>query len=153
MIMWEFTSGTPPFDNEAHDLQLSIGICQGERPEIIGNTPQCYIDLMKECWDNDLLKRPNASAIKNIIKYWYKIISNRNIIDGIISKELRDSLIEFYEADKVLKEQQTNISSKSHPQAYHTSRLLDYTNQLNKILNQEKHIEAEYSGMFYFFII
>src|SRR5688572_33297714 len=47
MIMWEFTSGIPPFNNRAHDLQLSISICKDERPEIIKNTPQCYVDLMR----------------------------------------------------------------------------------------------------------
>ena len=49
MIMWEFTSGVPPFDNRAHDLQLSISICKDERPEIIKDTPKCYVNLMKRC--------------------------------------------------------------------------------------------------------
>jgi len=60
MIMWEFTSGIPPFSDRAHDLQLCLSICGGERPKIIENTPQCYIDLMKKCWDKDPLKRPIA---------------------------------------------------------------------------------------------
>ncbi|RGB29994.1 kinase-like domain-containing protein, partial [Rhizophagus diaphanus] len=60
MIMWEFTSGVPPFNDRAHDIQLSISICKGERPEIIENTPQCYVDLMKMCWDKDPLKRPSS---------------------------------------------------------------------------------------------
>ncbi|PKC09844.1 hypothetical protein RhiirA5_415132 [Rhizophagus irregularis] len=37
----------PPFNNRAHDIQLSLSICKGEFPEIIEDTPQCYIDLMK----------------------------------------------------------------------------------------------------------
>ncbi|PKY27028.1 kinase-like protein, partial [Rhizophagus irregularis] len=61
MIMWEFTSGIPPFNNRAHDLHLSLSICKGERPEIIENTPQCYVDLMKKCWNEDPLKRPSTS--------------------------------------------------------------------------------------------
>ena len=56
MIMWEFTSGIPPFNDRAHDFQLCYNICKGERPEIIESTPQCYIDLMKKCWDEDPLK-------------------------------------------------------------------------------------------------
>ena len=44
MIMWEFTSGITPFHDRAHDLQLCLSICRGERSEIIENTPQCYID-------------------------------------------------------------------------------------------------------------
>ncbi|RGB36279.1 hypothetical protein C1646_697585 [Rhizophagus diaphanus] len=47
MIMWEFTFGIPPFNDKAHDLQLALDICKGKRPEIIENTPQCYVDLMK----------------------------------------------------------------------------------------------------------
>ncbi|POG65856.1 kinase-like domain-containing protein [Rhizophagus irregularis DAOM 181602=DAOM 197198] len=35
MIMWEFTSGIPPFNYEAHDLELSLSICEGERPKIM----------------------------------------------------------------------------------------------------------------------
>jgi serine/threonine protein kinase len=35
MIMWEFTSGVSPFNNKAHNLQLSLSICRGKRPEII----------------------------------------------------------------------------------------------------------------------
>ncbi|RGB35818.1 kinase-like domain-containing protein, partial [Rhizophagus diaphanus] len=58
MIMWEFTSGIPPFKYEAHDYDLTLNICKGERPEIIKNTPKCYIDLMKKCWDSNPSNRP-----------------------------------------------------------------------------------------------
>ncbi|RGB42366.1 kinase-like domain-containing protein, partial [Rhizophagus diaphanus] len=60
IIMWEFTSKILPFNDKAHDLQLALSICKGERPEIIENTPQCYIDLMKKYWDEDPLKRPSS---------------------------------------------------------------------------------------------
>jgi serine/threonine protein kinase len=30
MIMWEFTSKIPPFNNRAHDIQLALSICKGE---------------------------------------------------------------------------------------------------------------------------
>ena len=56
MIMWEFTSGIPPFNDRAHDFQLALSICKGERPEIIKNTPQCYIDLIKKCWNGSIKK-------------------------------------------------------------------------------------------------
>ena len=139
MIMWEFTSGIPPFNDRAHDLQLSISICKGERPEIIENTPQCYIDLMKKCWDKDSLKRPNASEILNIINNWIS-----NIINEDIEEESRNIIMEFYKADNILKNRQTNISdipdiinSESHSQAYHTSHLLDFSIKLNEVLEKE----------------
>jgi len=208
MIMWEFTSGIPPFDNRAHDLQLSISICKGERPEIIKNTPQCYVDLMKKCWNKNPLKRPSASEIREIIKDWISIIADIDTMkydtmkydtEKYDTKEYTEEYtekynteeyntekydtekyteeyttvefdtkeyntkeydteeydtkkygikeyveykniiaIEFYKADKILKQKQkqTNtsdiINNKSHPQAYHTSRLFDFTKKLNE---------------------
>ena len=144
MIMWEFISGIPPFNDKEHDFHLALSICKGERPETIENTPQCFIDLMKKCWDEDPLKRPNASEIKKIINNWISYITEKDI-----NEKSKNIAIEFYEADKFLKQKQTNISTvKSHSQTYHTSRLLDFTKSLNEILSTK----AEYSGMFYFFL-
>ncbi|GBC01718.1 hypothetical protein RclHR1_00430035 [Rhizophagus clarus] len=61
MIMCEFTSGIPPFNYKAHDFHLGLSICEGERPEIIRNTPKCYVDLMKKCWDSDPENRPTLN--------------------------------------------------------------------------------------------
>ena len=58
--------------------------------------------------------------------------------------------MEFYKADTNILNTSNIISNKSHSKAYHTSRLLDFTKQLNEILNQEKHVEAKFSGIFYF---
>ena len=133
MIMWEFTSGMPPFDDKAHDFQLSLSICNGKRPEITKNTPKCYVNMMQKCWDEDPLIRPNASEIENIIENWIKIISNKEIFHKSSNEEVRNDIIEFYKADKNLKEQANVLHiSESHPQAYHTSRLLDFTKQLDR---------------------
>ncbi len=142
MIMWEFTSEIFPFNDREHGFHLALNICNGERPKIIENTPRCYIDLMIKCWDEDPLKRPKASEIKEIIKNWYKCISDENI------KEESENIVkEFYEADKFLKQKQTNASTfKSHPQAYQTSRLLNFTEQLNEVLNQVEKGRTNYLG-------
>ncbi len=47
MIMWEIISGISLFNDRAYDLHLSLSICRGERPKIIENVSQCYINLMK----------------------------------------------------------------------------------------------------------
>ena len=136
MIMWEFTSGIPPFNDKAHNLQLALGICKGKRPEIIENTPQCYIDLMKKCWDKNPLKRPNSSEIINNINDWIENICNQNIINENFNEELENKIWkQFYNADKSLKQNPTNdLIIKSHSQAYHTSQLLNFTKKLNEIL-------------------
>ncbi|CAI2194484.1 13381_t:CDS:1, partial [Funneliformis geosporum] len=76
IIMWELISGVFPFNNEAHDFQLSLDICKGKRPKDIENIPKCYISLMKNCWNGNPLKRPTALEIKNIIESWYNNIKN-----------------------------------------------------------------------------
>ncbi|POG67214.1 kinase-like domain-containing protein [Rhizophagus irregularis DAOM 181602=DAOM 197198] len=122
MIMWEFTSGVPPFNNRAHDFQLSLSICEGERPEIIENAPQCYVDLMKKCWDETPLKRPSSEEVLNIISDWIFLPSNVKVED--INEELKCNIMEFINAPI---EHNNNLATESHPQAYYTSRLLDFT--------------------------
>ncbi len=130
MIMWEFTSGVPPFNNKAHNLQLGLSICRGERPEIIENTPQCYLDLMKKCWEMDPLKRPTASEVMNVFRNWRFHCKRIGIING----KFKNDEMEFQKAGP------TNNKSiiESHPQSFHTSRLLDFTEQLNNILDREE---------------
>ncbi len=133
MIMWEFTSGVSPFNGRAHDLQLSLDICKGERPEIIENTPQYYIDLMKKCWNEDPSKRPSASEVLNIIKKWIYLPSGMKVEN--ISKELKDNIMEFINAPVG----HIKPIIKSHPQASFTSRLFDFTSEKlnNEILKSE----------------
>ncbi|CAB4422508.1 unnamed protein product [Rhizophagus irregularis] len=132
MIMWEFTSGVPPFNDREHDLQLSLSICRGERPEITENTPQCYVDLMKKCWDEDPLKRPSSEEVLNTIKKWIFISDRIEIKD--INEELISQIMEFINAPIEHK----NPATEFHSQACYTSRLLNFTSEkLNGILKSE----------------
>ena len=70
IIMWEMTSGVPAFHNIPHDLNLSLNICKGIRPEIIEGTMPEYVDLMKRCWDNAPEKRPTANELEQIFFEW-----------------------------------------------------------------------------------
>ncbi len=57
MIMQEFTTGYKPFANVEHDHKLIYEIIDGKRPEITNDTPECFADLMKRCWDSDPKKK------------------------------------------------------------------------------------------------
>jgi serine/threonine protein kinase len=148
IIMWEFTSGVPPFKHKAHDLQLSLSICEGERPKIIKNTPKCYRDLMEECWDSNPSNRPTIIELKNKISEWIKCINeyyeknrdgNYNYGVNTIDNKLKNDIFEFVEADNTLVQEDNNISQtnnalaheqanisiiQSHSQACYTSRKL-----------------------------
>ncbi|CAB5216819.1 unnamed protein product [Rhizophagus irregularis] len=130
--MWEFTSGIPPFNNRAHDLHLSLSICKGERPEIIENTPQCYVNLMKKCWNEDPLKSPPTSEVRDVIKNW--IFRSYKMVIKDIDEELKSNIMEFINTPI----KHNNLATKSHPKACFTSRLFDFTSKkLNEILDSE----------------
>ncbi|RIA83895.1 kinase-like domain-containing protein [Glomus cerebriforme] len=144
MIMWEFTSGIPPFNNRAHDYQLSLSICEGERPKINKNTPKCYKELMEKCWDSDPFKRPTITDLENIISQWlrcvneYYEINNENdkniyFVVSNVDNQSKIDMDEFVRANNALTREQSNNSIvEFHPQAYYTSRLLiEILNQNN----------------------
>ncbi|RGB26121.1 kinase-like domain-containing protein [Rhizophagus diaphanus] len=53
IIMYTFAAGKRPRYNRAHNISLAKDICDGERLEIPGDTPDFYANLMLQCWDND----------------------------------------------------------------------------------------------------
>ena len=68
MLMWEISSGQPPFINYAHDYDLAMNIINGIRPKIVSGTPLEYKNLMKQCWDADPLKRPDIVTLRKKIR-------------------------------------------------------------------------------------
>ncbi|POG76597.1 hypothetical protein GLOIN_2v1554139, partial [Rhizophagus irregularis DAOM 181602=DAOM 197198] len=70
MIMWMLTSGQYPFFENDYDSLLALRICKGERPSIVEGTPKCYMDLIKRCWDNNILERPSATELEMIFRRW-----------------------------------------------------------------------------------
>ena len=45
VLLWEISSGNPPFFRESYDLNLTIGILQGRRERHVVNTPENYVKL------------------------------------------------------------------------------------------------------------
>src|SRR5437763_115750 len=64
MLMWEISSGQPPFYNHKHDFDFAMSIINGMRPKVVPGTPLEYKSLMEQCWDADPLKRPNAYTLR-----------------------------------------------------------------------------------------
>ncbi|PKY25232.1 kinase-like protein [Rhizophagus irregularis] len=117
MIMWELTTGCKPFANVEHDINLIFKILDGERPEITEDTPECYANLMKSCWDPDPKKRPSATEIRKTFGKWF--FKNKNI-EPFNQAELRR--IELLKSGNLGPE----FAKKSHPKAIYTSRPLSF---------------------------
>ncbi|RIA90634.1 hypothetical protein C1645_823080 [Glomus cerebriforme] len=60
-IYGELTTGYKPFAYVEHDIHLILKILDGERSVITEDTPECYADLMKSCWDPNAKKRPSIN--------------------------------------------------------------------------------------------
>ncbi|RIB04064.1 hypothetical protein C2G38_2048756 [Gigaspora rosea] len=102
--MWEVSSGRLAFSDKKHDLCFLTEVCDGLRPTVAKDMPQCYVDLMKRCWDNDPKKRPMASEIYEVIQSW---------------KNNYEILLKFNNYETIFEELEA-----IHPQAVYTSRFI-----------------------------
>ncbi|CAB5394886.1 unnamed protein product [Rhizophagus irregularis] len=55
--------GQPPFATEEYDIDLALEISQGRREDPILNTPENYIKIYTECWDNEPDNRPTMNQL------------------------------------------------------------------------------------------
>ncbi|KAF0529908.1 kinase-like protein [Gigaspora margarita] len=106
VILWEISSGRPPFPCFESVLSLAIHIFKGNREEPIKGTPLQYIKLYKQCWDNDPADRPETRLIFNTLK---QINPNETLIQHPIKasaqffEDLRREALVSFEQGKFLK--------------------------------------------------
>ena len=148
ILAYEILSGLPPYHNLPHDEFLALKICQGLRPKFNNiKIPLLLEYLIDQCLDADLLKRPTADQLDNIIsEFRYNYHDNKT--------EFGKQCIETKNFNNSVTSTPLNISSLSyttHPQAIYTSRLLDYKNlpepQNSKEINNQFY--AKFSGNYF----
>src|SRR2546421_2817101 len=71
VIAYEVCTGLPPYHDMAHEEHLAIRICQGLRPNSNYKIPQLILDIIKQCWDADPLKRPKAEELSKLFTNLY----------------------------------------------------------------------------------
>jgi serine/threonine protein kinase len=105
MLMWEISSGQPPFNNCEHDYDLAMNIINGIRPKIIPGTPLDYKNLMIQCWDANPLNRPDVETLQDKIRelnlYYQKNSNELNQSKENDSPEMNTSL-ESYASNRLL---------------------------------------------------
>ncbi|PKB96760.1 kinase-like protein [Rhizophagus irregularis] len=114
MIMWELTTGCKPFTDVEHDHSLIFNILDGARPEITEDTPECYTNLMKSCWDSDPEKRPSIVEICDICNSWIKDHAKNFTHAELKRKKLIKS-----------KKLGPKFAKKPHPKSIYISRSLN----------------------------
>ncbi|KAG9285212.1 hypothetical protein G9A89_004427 [Geosiphon pyriformis] len=64
MLLWELSTGKPPFYDCKHDHILIMAILNGQRPKItFPLIPPSIAKLIEECWDPNPKNRPTAEKI------------------------------------------------------------------------------------------
>ncbi|RIA83142.1 hypothetical protein C1645_475478 [Glomus cerebriforme] len=135
MIMWELTTGCKPFANVKHDINLVYKILDGERPKITEDTPECYADLMKSCWNSDPKKRPSVTEIRKTCGRW--VYRNKNIEQFNQAEIKRNELINS-------KKLGPEFAEKTHPNAIYTSiSLSSFISKCSSIQSSEDYYSIE----------
>ncbi|RHZ84582.1 hypothetical protein Glove_79g82 [Diversispora epigaea] len=62
IILWEISSGSPPFKMESN-IDLLDSIVKGKREMIISGTPSKYKELYTDCWNHNRNSRPDISQV------------------------------------------------------------------------------------------
>ncbi|GBC02998.1 hypothetical protein RclHR1_04920007 [Rhizophagus clarus] len=121
ILLWEISSGRPPFYNKLHDVDLVMEILQGLREKPIDNTPGDYVKIYTDCWNIEPDNRPTISqvvtklnaiiseennqiSINQLLKSAYK-----NIINNSLHEETFQITQNFSKTD--IKEIEPSISS------------------------------------------
>ncbi|RIA92251.1 kinase-like domain-containing protein [Glomus cerebriforme] len=167
MIMWECTTGCKPFADVEHDHTLIYKILNGKRPEITKDTPECYANLMKRCWELDPTKRPSIHEVGITLSNWdylyneYTVqfkqaekkrplspfISKVSSINSTSSLSFNEYISKEYELDINI---QSSTIGSSHSGGIYTSRplsaLISTVNESRKHKIEELDIEIQDSG-------
>ncbi|CAG8578227.1 1323_t:CDS:2 [Gigaspora margarita] len=63
VLLWELTSGHPPFLSFCNKAAIPIHVALGHREKSVPGTPSGYVKLYKKCWDTEPERRPTISKI------------------------------------------------------------------------------------------
>ncbi|RIA85478.1 kinase-like domain-containing protein [Glomus cerebriforme] len=77
VLMWELSSGVPPFNNNDVKL-LAIHLINGQREVPIPNTPEEYLKLYQSCWNREPAVRPSIEKVFNKLEKMLNIPTNTN---------------------------------------------------------------------------
>ncbi|CAI2165031.1 7310_t:CDS:2 [Funneliformis geosporum] len=67
VLLWELSSGRPPFDNMAI-LDIASAVVQGKREQQIDGSPPDYVAIYQMAWDNQPKKRPTINNVRDSLE-------------------------------------------------------------------------------------
>src|SRR5436190_8754144 len=94
IIAYEVCTGLPPYHDVSHEEHLAIRICQGIRPKSNYKIPQPILDIIKQCWDANPLKRPKAEELFKLFNNLYNSTKEYHRAydkNSIINKQIKEA--------------------------------------------------------------
>ncbi|PKY56144.1 kinase-like protein [Rhizophagus irregularis] len=161
MLMWEISSGQPPFINYDHDYDLAMNIVNGIRPKIVPGTPLEYKNLMKQCWDADPSKRPDSFTLSyeiNKLNPLYQTIKsselsqleeNNNFVMENYNSSSKLFTSKLYQFDNL---SEPRNATEEEQEAFHSNKSYDFhipnnIDDFNK-LSSKKNSTSKISSIF-----
>ncbi|XP_028940009.1 receptor-interacting serine/threonine-protein kinase 1 [Antrostomus carolinensis] len=86
IVIWAIFANKEPYEHGINEAQICFGIMNGNRPDVKEITDKCpveIIDLMKQCWEQESVKRPNFAEISQSYKPFYYQNLGKNIEDDL----------------------------------------------------------------------
>jgi serine/threonine protein kinase len=117
ILMWEISSGQSPFNTYEHNYDLAMKIVNGMRPKIGSGVPSKYKEIMKQCWDANPSKRPDAATLFDEIQKMREDSYNNDNANEFNTLEYNSSQIS-----------QVNSNSSSNLHLLSTSKLYQFGN-------------------------
>ncbi|RHZ56978.1 hypothetical protein Glove_395g19 [Diversispora epigaea] len=138
-------TGFPPYPDIPHDLDLAIKICNGLRPKIPFHIPKLIAKMITRCWDARVKHRP--TFVELFDESWNNL-KFRNLKDMEIGFQIQKA--KEFSANQESTNATTPLNYQTHPQAFYTSRLLNYSNlpQPKNEENFERKLEELTKSMF-----
>ncbi|GES80889.1 kinase-like domain-containing protein [Rhizophagus clarus] len=132
IVAYEICTGLPPYHDIAHDEFLAIRICNGLRPQSNYKITQLILDIINQCWDADLSKRPKANDLYELVNKLFIDSYNK---DCDIHKQIEEANEINDKSSSTVQPPSlstSNLSYTTHPQAVYTKSLrMDFKGERN----------------------
>ncbi|GBC01039.1 hypothetical protein RclHR1_04040009 [Rhizophagus clarus] len=90
VLLWEISSGRPPFCDDQYDFDLVTEILEGCRETPVHNVPEDYVKIYSDCWNGDPDKRPTIkvviSNLRELNNKMINITTSPPNFDSIVTK-------------------------------------------------------------------
>ncbi|CAG8590379.1 544_t:CDS:1 [Ambispora gerdemannii] len=123
LLMWEFVINRPPFYEIPHDSEFVRRLSTGLYPKTPSCAPNCYTQLMLQCWHSNPHLRPSMQDIAQMLSEWRFQTFEKEAFAKVERRRIRDLKSRGQDPFGAMLNPQ-----KTHPQAIYACRHIKLPN-------------------------